>query len=118
MITITNSAAEQIKPSLNSDDDKTLRLRIAAKKTEDGSLDYAMGVVIDIDDEDIMLEINGIPVVVEKTNQSLMEEMVIDYVELKEGEEKSFIFLNPNDPNYVPPSEGDLENIPTRNRNQ
>ena len=116
MITITAAAAEQIQTSLNSDDSEELKLRIAAKKASDGSFEYAMGLVIDVNEGDVSTEINGIPLVVEESNRPLLEGMVIDFVELEEGQPKSFIFLNPNDPNYVPPTDGSLENVPAKNR--
>lgn len=117
MIKITAAAAEQIQSSLDSDDNEDVKLRIAAKKGTDGSFEYAMGLVIDINDSDYSSEENGIPLVVEESNRALLEGMVIDYVELEPGQPKSFIFLNPNDPNYVPPTDGSLENVPTKNRN-
>ena len=116
MITITAAAAEQIQTSLNGDDSEELKLRIAAKKASDGSFEYAMGLVIDVNDSDISTEINGIPLVMEESNRPLLEGMVIDFVELEEGQPKSFIFLNPNDPNYVPPTDGSLENVPAKNQ--
>ena len=51
MITITAAAAEQIQTSLNGDDSEELKLRIAAKKASDGSFEYAMGLVIDVNEE-------------------------------------------------------------------
>ena len=116
MITITPAAAEQIQTSLNNDDNEELKLRIAAKRAADGSFEYAMGLVIDLNEGDISTEISGIPLVVEEGNRPLLEGMVIDFVELEEGEPKSFIFLNPNDPNYVPPSDGSLEDVPAKNQ--
>ncbi|MGW8246934.1 MAG: HesB/IscA family protein [Acidiferrobacterales bacterium] len=116
MITITAAAAEQIQTSLADDDNEDLRLRIAARQGADGSFEYAMGLVIDINDGDFSTEISGIPLVVEESNRPLLEGMVIDFVELEEGQPKSFIFLNPNDPNYVPPTDGSLENVPAKNR--
>ena len=116
MITITTAAAEQIQASFSGEDSDELKLRLAAKKAADGSFEYAMGLVIDVNDNDIATEVNGIPLVVEATNQPLLEGMVIDYVELESGQDKSFIFLNPNDPNYVPPTDGSLENVPPKNQ--
>lgn len=116
MITITAAAAEQIQTSLVDDDNEDLKLRIAARQGADGSFEYAMGLVIDINDGDFSTEISGIPLVVEESNRPLLEGMVIDFVELEEGQPKSFIFLNPNDPNYVPPTDGSLENVPAKNR--
>jgi len=116
MITITNDAVDQIRDSLKSEDDEELKLRVAATRAPDGSFEYAMGIIIETNDNDISMDINGIPVVVDEPNRTLIEGMVIDYVELEEGQPKSFIFLNPNDPNYIPPTDGTLENVPAKNQ--
>lgn len=116
MITITKDAAEQIQGSLKNDDDEDLKLRVAATRSPDGSFEYAMGIIAETNDNDISIDVNGIPVVVDEPNRALIEGMVIDYVELEEGQPKSFIFLNPNDPNYIPPTDGELENVPAKNQ--
>ena len=98
-ITLTRRAAEQIKQSLGRDSTSTLR--IAAQRRPDGSIDYAMGL-----DEptmsDTRLQYYGVNVVVSPTSDPLLEGATLDFVELDEGGQQ-FIFLNPNDPGYVPP---------------
>jgi iron-sulfur cluster assembly protein len=117
MIKITDAAAKQILLSLVNDDDEDLKLRIAATENSDGSLEYAMGLVVDVEDKDEQHVVNGVPLVIDSSHRRLLEGMVIDFVEIDAGQPKNFIFLNPNDPNYVPPSEGDLDQIPAKNRN-
>lgn len=116
MITITPAAAEQIQHSFASDESDDLKLRIAARKAADGSFEYAMGIVIDVNEDDYSTEVSGIPLVVEETNRPLLEGMVIDFVEMEAGQPSSFIFLNPNDPNYVPPTDSSLDNVPPKNQ--
>jgi len=116
MIKITDAAAKQIQLSLHNDDDEDLKLRIAATENSDGSLEYAMGLIVDVDEKDEEHAVNGIPLVVDGASRHLLDGMVIDFVEIDAGQPKNFIFLNPNDPNYVPPSDGDLDHIPAKNR--
>lgn len=116
MITITKAAAIQIRNSFEGDDADELKLRLAAKQGGDGSFEYAMGLVADVNDNDVSLEVSGIPLVVEAGCKPLVDGMVIDFVEIEEGQPMSFIFLNPNDPNYVPPTDSSLENVPAKNQ--
>ena len=99
-ITLTRRAAEQIKQSLGNNTGASA-LRIAAQRKPDGSIDYAMGL-----DEatmsDTQLHYYGVDVVVSPTSDPLLEGATLDFVEL-DGGGQQFIFLNPNDPNYVPP---------------
>ena len=47
---------------------------------------------------------DGIEVVISEASQELVNGMTVDYVEI-EPDTFQFIFLNPNDANYSPPSE-------------
>ena len=79
-------------------------LRIAVRTEDDGSFHYAMG----FDDQrlpgDEFFNFDGIDLVVSTTSKPLADGMTIDYVELEPGNWQ-FIFLNPNDPAYVPPQD-------------
>lgn len=116
MIKITDAAAKQIRLALANDDDEDLKLRVAATENSDGSLEYAMGLIVDLLDNDEQHDVDGIPVVIDGPSRHLLDGMVIDFVEVDAGQPRNFIFLNPNDPNYVPPTEGDLDHIPAKNR--
>ncbi len=102
MISVSTSALEQIKRSAASSGMESMPLRIAIKEQEDGSFHYAMG----FDDQrlpgDNFLNFDGVDLVVSAASKNLAEGMTIDYVELSPGQFE-FIFLNPNDPTYVPP---------------
>jgi Fe-S cluster assembly iron-binding protein IscA len=52
---------------------------------------------------DTNYELDGIKVIISAGSDELLQNTTLDYVELDEGSEKQFIFLNPNDPNYSPP---------------
>ena len=102
MIKISSSAIEQIKESIGQAEMQSTPLRIAIKKQDDGSFHYAMG----FDDQrlpgDQFVSVSGVNLVVAQASQALAEGLTIEFVELEPGKPE-FIFLNPNDPTYVPP---------------
>lgn len=98
MITITPEAAAQIKISAQKTNIETPLLRIAARKDEDGSIEYGMG----FDEqtaEDTRLTSEGVDVLISSVSESLLSGAVLDFVEINPGEHQ-FIFINPNDPNH------------------
>lgn len=103
MLTLTDTAAAQIRANLDPGAPDGLFLRIAAKIQADGSIEYGMGFD-EMREEDVKVSTQGVEVVVNRAMQELLEGAVMDYVELEPGQ-FHFIFLNPNDPNYVPPTE-------------
>jgi iron-sulfur cluster assembly accessory protein len=102
MISLSSSALEQIKTSSDQGDMKSLPLRIAIKEQDDGSFHYAMGFDEQRLPGDNFLNFDGIDLVVSAGSKDLAEGMTIDFVEIEPGKPE-FIFLNPNDPTYVPP---------------
>lgn len=105
MIKITPAAAEQISHSANESDSKDLPLRIAAKVAVDENIEYGIG----FDEEkegDIKFSSENIDVVIAPSSVDLLNGAVLDFVEIEPGN-ANFIFLNPNDPNFKPPSEID-----------
>ncbi len=99
MLTITPSAAEQIKASASQQEIEDLSLRIAAKKVDDGSIEYAMGFADEPGVDDISFTSEGVNVVLAPASALLLTGTVMDYVEIEPGEH-SFIFSNPNDPHH------------------
>jgi len=102
MISLSSSALEQIKTSSDQGDMKSLPLRIAIKEQDDGSFHYAMGFDEQRLPGDNFLNFDGVDLVVSAGSKDLAEGMTIDFVEIEPGKPE-FIFLNPNDPTYVPP---------------
>lgn len=102
MITLTPTAAEQIRKSASEGNNADLPLRIAAKREADGTINYAMGFADQHDQNDLSFNSEGVTIVVAPVSLELVKDMSIDFVELEAGQ-SNFIFLNPNDPNYVPP---------------
>lgn len=103
MITITPQAAKQIRVSSEQHDSAEMVLRIAAKKMEDGSFEYGMGFD-EMKDEDIDIKSEGVSIIFSPEYGPMFRGMTIDFVEL-DDDGYQFIFLNPNDPTYVPPQE-------------
>jgi iron-sulfur cluster assembly protein len=104
MIKITTQAVEQIKVSVEQSGIAEIPLRVAIKKLDDGSFHYAMGFDEQRLPGDSFINVDEISLVVSETSKDLVEGMIIDFVELEAGKSE-FIFLNPNDPSYVPPNQ-------------
>ena len=102
MITITPAAAEQIRTSAQQGNMAGLAMRIAARRDPDGSIHYGMGFDDNHRDGDLKFSSEGIDIVIGETSQVLVDGMTVDYVEIEPGSWQ-FIFLNPNDVNFVPP---------------
>lgn len=103
MITITPEAARQIRFSAEQNKSSGMPLRIAATRNEDNSIHYGMGFD-DAKEDDISVKSDDIEIVVSPVSAELLKNTVLDFVELETGKHQ-FIFMNPNDPGYVPPQE-------------
>ncbi len=103
MITITQAAARQIRRSADSGNMEELALRIAASRNSDGSIDYQMGYD-EIAPDDVLVNDRGVDVVLRNDDKEILNGTTLDFVELEPGDFQ-FIFLNPNDPNFQPPTE-------------
>ena len=103
MITVTPAAAAQIKLSAEQGKTEGMSLRIAASRNSDNSIHYGMGFD-DSKEDDVVVTTEDIEIIVSNESVALLKDTTIDFVEL-EPEKYQFIFLNPNDPNYKPPSE-------------
>ena len=103
MFKMTQRAAQQVFHSAKESHMEGLALRIAAKRLPDGSIEYGMGFD-DIHEEDILIHSKGVEIIFDATHKELLSGTVMDFVELEPGDFQ-FIFLNPNDPHFVPPQE-------------
>ena len=104
MISLSSAAIEQIRRSAEGGEMAATPLRIAAKKLEDGSFHYAMGFDEQRLPGDSFFNFDGVDLVVSTSSLGLVDGMTVDFVELEPGKPQ-FIFLNPNDPEYVPPQD-------------
>ena len=95
MITVTPSAAQQIRVAATQSDCDEMGLRIAARRDGAGALHYAMGFD-DARGDDLVVTSQGIAIVVTPSQTALLDGLTVDYVEYEPGDFR-FIFINPND---------------------
>ena len=103
MFTVTAAAAQQIIKAAHDGGAEGMALRLAARRNDDGSIDYRMGFDT-ANDEDISSRSEGIEIVIAPEYITLLDTAVMDFVTLDDGNQH-FIFLNPKDPSYRPPLE-------------
>ncbi len=103
MFKVTEAAAAQVRESARQGGTEGMVLRIAALQKDDGSMDYLMGFD-EAKEEDIQIVSEGVEIVMSPESVPLLDQTTMDYVELEDGEFR-FIFLNPKDANYSPPTE-------------
>ena len=103
MFRVTHAAATQVKVAGQQGGTDGMPLRLAAQQKPDGSIDYLMGFD-EASEEDIRLTSEGVEVVMAPEYVPLLDDALMDYVELEQGEHQ-FIFINPKDANYSPPDE-------------
>lgn len=103
MFKMTETAANQVRAAAKQGGTEGMALRMAARMKEDGSFDYLMGFD-QLKDEDLRVTYHGVDVIMAPEFVPLLEETVMDYVEMEEGDFR-FIFLNPKDANYTPPTD-------------
>ena len=102
MITVTPQAAQQILKSAQQQPDlKEVRLRLAARLDDKGTIEYGLGFD-EKGEGDVEFESNQVKVLVAAGCVELLTGATLDYVELNAGEPR-FIFINPNDPSHKAP---------------
>ncbi len=101
MIKISKKAADQILASAKEGAMEGMALRLAVKKDDNNAFEYGMGFD-ETNDDDVQVQENGVTVIFSPAILDLLKDLTIDYVEVEENKPQ-FIFMNPNDPNYVPP---------------
>jgi iron-sulfur cluster assembly protein len=102
MLKITESAASQIASQFRENNVQDMVLRVAAKTNQDGSFEYGMGFD-EVKENDIKTSQHEIEIVMDQQSAELLEEATMDFAEVDDGGQKHFIFMNPLDPNYIPP---------------
>ncbi len=103
MFKVTQAAADQVREAAKQSGTEGMALRLAASQKPDGSIDYAMGFD-EAKEDDIRFNSEGVDLVMTPEQVPLLDQASMDFVQLEEGD-KQFVFLNPKDPNYVPPQE-------------
>lgn len=107
MITISPSAAAQIKHSAQQSDSAGMHLRIAAKVNVDEGIDYGMGFD-EVREDDLQFSCEGVDIIIAPSSAEFLHGAHLDFVEIEPGN-FNFIFQNPNDPHYKPPAEDEPE---------
>ena len=103
MLTLTGAAATQVQAAAQQGGAQGLALRLAARRQPDGTFDYRIGFD-EATEDDIRIKCGAIEVVMTPEQVPLLNQATMDYVELAPGQ-FHFIFLNPQDPSYQPPTE-------------
>jgi iron-sulfur cluster assembly protein len=103
MFKMTRAAADQVLRAAKQGGTEGLSLRLAAQRKPDGSIDYRMGFD-EASEDDIRFNCEGIDIVLSPDQVPLLDQATMDYVEIEPGQ-LHFIFLNPKDPGYKPPTE-------------
>ena len=90
MLSLTTTAALQIRRAAADAGGDDWALRVAAKRERDGSVTFGMGF-----DEprqgDMPLQVQGVNVVIAPPSQPMLDGIVLDFVELEPGQ-FNFIF--------------------------
>lgn len=94
MITLTDSAVAQILSMQEGEDDDSLMLRIGVKGGGCSGLSYGMGFDNEKNEEDTLIQVNGIDVLVDKESEPIVKGLVIDYKQNMMG--GGFTIDNPN----------------------
>ena len=103
MFKLTKPAASQIRDSARGSHSEEFALRFDATRKPDGAIEYQMGFD-EVGVDDVLLNSRGVDIVFDNSQKPLLNGSVLDYVEI-EPDEFRFIFLNPNDRHYRPPTE-------------
>jgi iron-sulfur cluster assembly protein len=103
MLKLTSAAVGQVLAAAKQSGTEGMSLRLAAQRNPDGAIDYRMGFD-DVGEDDIRLNCDGVDVVMAPESVPLLDQAVMDYVEIEPGQ-FHFIFMNPKDPAYQPPTQ-------------
>ncbi|MDO9072994.1 MAG: hypothetical protein Q7U73_06995 [Rubrivivax sp.] len=95
MFNVTPTAAQELLAAAARSDAGGMALRIAARQTADGSIEYGMGFDDEReDDEPAVFE--GLTVLLGSPSRPLLQDTVLDFVELEPGQ-FGFVFIPPGE---------------------
>ena len=96
MITLTDSAVDAVRTSLDRAKGPVGGLRIKVESGGCAGFKYMMGIIKDgdIEEDDTVIERDGVKVVVDAGSHTLLNGTTIDFVVALEG--SGFTFENPN----------------------
>ncbi|WP_370529731.1 iron-sulfur cluster insertion protein ErpA [Alkalihalobacillus sp. AL-G] len=94
VITITESAVDQIKQMMAAEEDENLFLRVGVQGGGCSGLSYGMGFDSEVKESDTKFEQHGIGVIVDPESKKILEGVIIDYKQNMMG--GGFTIDNPN----------------------
>ncbi len=95
MFNVTSTAAQELLAAAARSDAAGMALRIAARQTADGSIEYGMGFDDERDDDE-PVAFDGLTVLLGSPSRPLLQDTVLDYVELEPGQ-YGFVFIPPGE---------------------
>ncbi|HDY84327.1 hypothetical protein LCGC14_0627170 [marine sediment metagenome] len=93
MIKLTNTAVARVRDMVIKRG-TGVGLRIGVTKSGCSGYSYALDYAETIEDNDIVIEQDGVKVVVDQESMPVLDDLVLDFV--KQGLNQSFKFNNPN----------------------
>ena len=94
MVDLTDSAANAIRTAITGSQKPVQGLRIMVEAGGCAGYKYMMGLVLDAEPDDTVIEREGVKVFVDNKSHELLAGTIIDFVVALEG--SGFTFENPN----------------------
>ena len=94
MLEVTSPALEKLKEVIEDQGDAETGLRVIAMPSGNGSVQYMMTAEKDTQQDDIVLEVQGLRFLMDADSVPFLDEATIDYVE--ELTKVGFVINNPN----------------------
>lgn len=94
MIQLTESAVSAVRSAMGGAEEPVAGVRIMVDAGGCAGFKYMMGLVVEVDPDDLLIELDGVKVFVERDSLSLLEGTTVDFVTGLEG--SGFKFDNPN----------------------
>ncbi len=94
MLELTQSAREAIQAAIDGADQKVAGLRILVQDGGCAGLKYGMALELDQQEDDAVINSDGVVVLIDPASQPHLAGTTIDYVTSLEG--SGFVFNNPN----------------------
>jgi iron-sulfur cluster assembly accessory protein len=94
MVALTDSAVTAIRQVMETAETPAAGLRIMAESGGCSGFRYKMGLDSRIQDDDTVLQLNGITVLIDPLSQPALEGVQVDFVDSLDG--SGFVIENPN----------------------
>jgi iron-sulfur cluster assembly protein len=104
MFNVTPAAAQELLAAAARSDAEGMALRIAARQTADGSIEFGMGFDEERED-DVPAQFDVLTVLIGSPSKPLLDDTVLDFVEIEPGQ-FDFVFMPAADFEAVPASGG------------